>query len=202
MRELCRATRQAADSGFRNASGDYSVDKTLARFPAWDSGPRRRVKRRSVTISDIFSAWEAGPKQEVQPATVKRYRSIFGFLSSYFGDRDVNSLSDDDVHEWATHRRDKQGVTARSINRNDLSAVKAVFGWATTRYARRLLQQNPASNVRLTEQKFDIMQQTHLKSLRAMRCDWLIESDLMEQMPQEATARSSAVTPANDSRWA
>ncbi|MHC2087034.1 site-specific integrase [Methylobacterium sp. CM6244] len=135
----------------------------------WDTGARRRVKRRSVTISDIFWAGEAGPKQEVQPATVKRYRCIFGFLSSYFGDRDVNSLSDDDVHEWAIHRRDKQGVTARSINRSDLSTVKAVFGWATTRDVRRLLQQNPDSNVHLPEQKFDIMQQTHLKSLRAMR---------------------------------
>lgn len=69
-----------------------------------------------------------------------------------------------------------------------------MFGWATTRDATRLLQQYPASNVRLPEQKFDFTQQTHLKSLRAMRCDWLIESDLMEQMPQGATARSSAVT--------
>jgi integrase len=153
MRELSRATRLAADRGMRNAANDYSADLTTARFPAWPDAASTPAKSPTITAWQIFEAWEAGPKQEVQPATVKRYRCVFGFLAAFFKDRDVNTLTDDDIHQWATYRRDHEGVSARSINRNDLAAVRALFGWATTRDGSRRMRRNPVVGLRLPEEK-------------------------------------------------
>ena len=93
MRELSRATRLAADRGMQNAANDYSADATSARFPAWPDAASAPAPGPAITAWQIFEAWKAGPRQEVEPATVKRYRCVFGFLAAFFKDRDVNTLS-------------------------------------------------------------------------------------------------------------
>ena len=68
-------------------------------------------------------------------------------------DRDIRSLTPDDIYTWAEHRRDTEGVSARVINKNDLVAASSVLGWAAGRSGGQLLRSNPVAGVALDEPK-------------------------------------------------
>ena len=65
--------------------------------------------------------------------------------------RDVRTLTGDDVFAWAVHRRDRESISPRAINKNDLVAVSSVFQWGTGRASGQILSSNPASGISLDE---------------------------------------------------
>lgn len=68
-------------------------------------------------------------------------------------DRDIRSLTQDDLYAWANHRKDVEGVHASAINRNDLVAASSVFAWAVGLHGGKLLPSNPVTGVSLEEPK-------------------------------------------------
>ena len=67
------------------------------------------------------------------------------------GSRDIRAITGDDIYGWAELRRAQDGIQPKVINRNDLIALKSVFGWAAKRQGGRLIATNPATGVRLDE---------------------------------------------------
>lgn len=49
-------------------------------------------------------------------ATIKRYRASWRNLSTFTKDKDARALTGDDVHAWAVDRRNREGVSPKSIN--------------------------------------------------------------------------------------
>jgi integrase len=72
-------------------------------------------------------------------------------LAALTGRRDIRSITGDDLHAWAEHRRDQEGVSPRAVNKNDLVAASSVFRWAMDRSGGRALTSNPATGVHLDE---------------------------------------------------
>ena len=103
-----------------------------------------------LTTADLLErlAYHADKKAK---NTLKRYRVSLRSLAAFFGERDARSLSGDDLHAWAEQRRDRDGVSPRAVNKNDLVAASSMFRWAMDRSGGRVLASNPASGVHLDE---------------------------------------------------
>ncbi len=106
-----------------------------------------------ITTDALIERWLAYHSDKKAKNTLKRYKASLRSLAAYTGARDVRALTDDDLHAWAEHRRDKDGVSPRAINKNDLVAASSMFKWALDRNGRRLMATNPAAGVRLGEPK-------------------------------------------------
>ncbi|SFG63143.1 DUF6538 domain-containing protein [Methylobacterium gossipiicola] len=147
---------QAASLISRNAEGDYRPDPDAARFPAWQPpgpspAPRMEAVGEVVTTAELFERWATYSVDKKAANTIKRYRGSFRSLSAFMKDRDVRTLSGDDLYAWAEHRRDVEGVTPRAINKNDMVAASSVFGWAVDRAGKQLLPANPVTGITLDE---------------------------------------------------
>ncbi len=67
--------------------------------------------------------------------------------------KDVRKIDEDDIWAWAEHRRDVDGIAARTVNRNDLVAASSVFAFASSRDGKRLIAANPVKGVKLDAPK-------------------------------------------------
>jgi integrase len=124
--------------------------------------------------------------------TLKRYKASLRSLAAFTGERDVRSLKDDDLHAWAEHRRDKEGVSPRAINKNDLVAASSIFKWAMDRSGGRVMTSNPATGVHLDEPKIEI------KRERTFRPDE-IRTILRTSLNIEPHSRDQSIS--NAARW-
>ncbi|WP_186813047.1 tyrosine-type recombinase/integrase [Methylorubrum extorquens] len=104
-----------------------------------------------MSAYDLFDRWAAYSTDKRAANTLKRYRASFRSLAAFVGERDVRSLTSDDLFGWAEWRRDHDGVSARAINKNDLVAASSIFRWAAGRSGRRLISSNPVAGVSLDE---------------------------------------------------
>lgn len=106
-----------------------------------------------LTVDDLFDRWAAYNTDKRSRNTIKRYRGSFRSLIRFFEGRDVRTLTTDDLFLWAEFRRDREGISVRAINRNDLATVCSVFRWASGRSGGSLMTGNPASGVSLDRPK-------------------------------------------------
>ncbi|KAB0264357.1 tyrosine-type recombinase/integrase [Microvirga brassicacearum] len=139
----------------KNADGDYSPDAAASRFPAWEAplavpDKTPSLPKDKITAWDLFERWEKANQEMKSEGTIKRYRASWRSLSAFTKDKDVRALTGDDIHEWAVDRRDRESVSPKSINQNDLVAASSVFKWAMGR-ERRLVTDNPAAGLSLDE---------------------------------------------------
>lgn len=63
-----------------------------------------------------------------RPSTVEVHRAAMGRLVDYFGSRDVNSLTTEDLRDFLQWRL-KQGVSSNTANK-DARSLRALLGWA------------------------------------------------------------------------
>jgi integrase len=106
-----------------------------------------------LTVGDLFDRWAAYNADKRSRNTIKRYRGSFRSLIRFFEGRDVRTLTTDDLFLWAEFRRDREGISVRAINRNDLATVCSVFRWASGRSGGSLMTSNTASGVSLDRPK-------------------------------------------------
>jgi integrase len=102
----------------RHAEGDYSPDVWVERFP--------KMATAGMTCWQLFEAWLA--ERKPKPATVDRWRGVFLNLQSYFGERDIASITEEDATKWKDHLI-TAGRSGRTVNDVWLTAVKRVFKW-------------------------------------------------------------------------
>lgn len=145
----------------QHAEGDYSPDEAAKRFPDWErpaiqtatppeaAGKPAEARRGAcggMKAGELFERWKVASVTRVKPATIERYAVSFKSLAAYTK-KPVTEITSDDVYAWFEQRRDKEGVSARTINKNDRVAVSSVFSWATTRDAGKLLTANPVKDL-------------------------------------------------------
>jgi integrase len=118
----------------------------------------------SVTLATLLERWLAYHADKKAKNTLKRYKASLRSLSAYTNERDVRSLTGDDLHAWAEHRRDKDGVSPQAVNKNDLVAASSMFKWAMDRSGGRVMAANPATGVRLDEPKAAVKRERTFRS--------------------------------------
>lgn len=150
-----QALVQAAWVLKRNANGDYRPDAGASRFPEWQRpGPAEPSATQSgerITVATLVDKWAAYSADKRAANTIKRYKGSLLSLSNFAKDRDIRSLTSDDLYAWAEHRRDLEGVSPRVVNKNDLVAASSVLGWAAGRSGGQLLSANPVTGLSLDE---------------------------------------------------
>ncbi len=104
-----------------------------------------------TTVKELWDRFSTAKEEMLSPKSIRRYAPSLASLAGHCGDRDIQTITGDDIFRWAVHRRDTDGILPRVINRNDLAAVKSVFAWATTHQGGKLLLSNPAEGIRLDE---------------------------------------------------
>jgi integrase len=118
--------------------------------PQVKPAPRPATHRPGVTTVEIlFERWKEALTKKRAPSTFRRYAPSLASFHAFWGDRDVGLVTQDDVWKWALAREKEVGVTAATINKNDLVAVSSVLGWAASFPGGRVLATNPAKGVRL-----------------------------------------------------
>jgi integrase len=109
------------------------------------------INRPTLTIGDLFERWSADRADKRAPNTIKRYRGSIRSFDAFTKGRDIRTLTGDDVFAWAVHRRDREGISPRAVNKNDLVAVSSIFRWGAGRASGQILASNAASGISLDE---------------------------------------------------
>ena len=201
IREIATAYRLLDRKLERNADGDYSPDESARRFPAFvppaasAAAPSRASKESGgagIGIQALFERWREKRANSLAPSTIRRYGPSVASLDAFTKAKDVRSLTQDDIWEWAEHRK-LEGASEKTINRNDLVAVVSILNWATTRDGERLRTDNPAKGVKLEEPKVRVKRE---KTFRIAEIQKILTSARAVRIP----ARDPQ--PAASRRWA
>ncbi len=169
LREFRRAELSGAAALRRMLDGDFSDEEKPKFFPAFEPVPQPPAAHAAGASQEILSArrvydlWAGKRLGKLADDTLRRYKPTLYSLSAFSKDRDVRQMTDVDIHAWAKHRVAAEGVTARTVNRNDLVAVNSVFNYMTSLNGDRLLQHNPAEGVKLDE---DVRQESRENHFR------------------------------------
>jgi hypothetical protein len=111
----------------RRARGDFSPDERLEQFPKFEATSKPHKDSTGWTPWKLFEAWVDARKPA--PATVDRWRGVFGALQKHFEGRTAASISAEDVQTWVEGL-----VTAKrragTVMDIWLNAANTVFGWA------------------------------------------------------------------------
>jgi integrase len=156
-----RALRDALESRHRNAQGDYSPDLKAERFPTWSSplqpSPSAPAVIEAGALTSLIEGWWVEAKaRNLKPSTYESYsNSMKGFIA-FLGHDNSSRVSAADVIRFKDHRlatinpRTRRPISAKTVKDNDLSGLKAVFGWAV---ANGKMRSNPAQGVTLKAAK-------------------------------------------------
>ena len=84
----------------RRAGGDYRQDRRPEKFPstAGLAVSPSNVKPSGLTAWGAFELWIE--ERKPAPSSVNRWRAVFGALRDTFRDRDVASITTEEVQEW------------------------------------------------------------------------------------------------------
>jgi integrase len=161
--EFARAIRDAAERRARQAEGDYRPDPNSERFPAWErptvasdggagTAPSSSAK---VTLTGLVDGWwREQEKVGKSKSTYVNYKGAFGKLVAFLKRDDARRATADDaqrltaeeVVSFKDHRLNVDEVAPRTVNDNDLAALRSVLGWAVDN---KKLTANVALGIRL-----------------------------------------------------
>ena len=160
LRAFWLALRDALEARLRNAQGDYTPDAKAERFPAWVAPNENAVKQPAVKGGSLTSLvegwWTEAKARNLKPSTHESYSNSMKALVAFLGHDDCSRVTKNDVIGFKDHRlatinpRTGRPISAKTIKDNDLSGLKAVFGWAVSNGK---MQSNPAEGVTLKAAK-------------------------------------------------
>ncbi len=153
-RAFSRMLLDGLDISARRASGDYSADPNLSKFPSWEPSPALHpppTPNSNLSLIGLVDAWwkeaEAVGKSL---STYESYSNTVRQFSAFIGHDDAMRVSPEDVIRYKNHRlsmispRTGKPISPITIKGSDLTAFKSVFDWAVSN---RMLPSNPASGV-------------------------------------------------------
>ena len=154
---FCMALRQALEHRHRNAQGDYRPDPKADRFPEWSAPSHASAPstagskdakpaqgKATVTLSGLVEAWWTEAKAAGRKlSTFESYRSTMGKMIAFLRHDDAARVTREDVIRFKDHRI-ASGVRPKTVNDNDLSGLKTIFGWAAMNGK---LPSNPAAGL-------------------------------------------------------
>lgn len=103
----------------------------------------------TISTNTLWEKYQSKNADILATSTMHRYRASITRFIAFMPTKDVRSITDDDVYAWAEHRRDAEGISARTVNGNDLVALSSMFAWAQGREGGKILKDNPAKGVLL-----------------------------------------------------
>ncbi len=132
-----REWRSALDIMKARQEGD------VVETPAVPDGPAR------VTVLELFDKFETAKRGRLADITLRGYRRKLSAFAAFVGEKDIRSLTDDDVYGWARHREEVDRIKPHIIQKNDVAAVSSVFSWAASKLGGQLVPANIAADVDL-----------------------------------------------------
>lgn len=132
----------------RRAGGDFSQDPRMTKFAnnaALPAGGRQ--KPAGLDCWQAFEAWVK--ERRPAPATVDRWRGVFLALNAHFEERDVATITADDVVAWKDTLM-TEDRSARVVNEVWLRSAVTVFNWLKDN---RKVVSNPFAGVRIAAPK-------------------------------------------------
>ena len=145
LKEVQRAWEQATQQQHKRSQGDFSPDPNAGRFPEWEKPKPVSSASSGPTIADLFERWEKDHRANGKPdKTVRDFSQKLQSLKTYLGHEDVERITPRQISEWCDHLRDNKGLAAKTINAKYLSAVKAVFRLALSKF---LIDSDPSEGV-------------------------------------------------------
>ncbi|KPF65700.1 hypothetical protein IP69_17320 [Bosea sp. AAP35] len=144
----------------RLKANDYR-DPVSTTLPTYTPPPRHALpsprhvagRSRTLTVERLFELWKKVHEKKRAPSTFRRYGPSLSSLHAFWGERAVGLMIEDDIWAWALAREKEAGISAATINKNDLVAISSVLGWAASFPGGRVLSANPAKSVRLEEDR-------------------------------------------------
>lgn len=139
----------------QNASGDYSPDEIVTRYPAFERPKEVTAKPQSTgtakqTITGLVEGWWREAKAAGRSiSTYEAYERAGRFLSEFLKHDDAHAVTDEDIIRFKEHRLD-QGISLKSITAGDLSAIRQLFQWGIDN---KKLTHNPAADIRVAKVK-------------------------------------------------
>jgi integrase len=137
------ALRDAFEKRQRNAVGDFTPDPKAIRFPEWttpiSSPPQDKPSGAKPVVSLkglVESWWQEAKATGRKPSTYESYRNTVANFAAFLGHDDATKVTPEDVLRFkdyrlaSVHPRTGKPVSAKTVKDSDLSALKAVFGWA------------------------------------------------------------------------
>lgn len=145
LKEVQRAWEQATQQQNKRSQGDFSPDPEAGRFPEWEKPQPVRSAPSGPTIADLFERWEKDHRANGKPdKTVRDFSQKLQSLKAYLGHEDMERITPRHISEWCDDLRDNKGLAAKTINAKYLSAVKAVFRLARSKF---LIDSDPSEGV-------------------------------------------------------
>ena len=136
------AAIQATKHVLRECEGDWRADPLAERFPSPDV-----LVETSTAVVDVEAVWVMVVKG-CGPKTLLKYRRILDDLLAFLGTKDLGSITRKDVKSWRDVLVKRPGLAARTVQRDYLGSIKAIFACAARN---DLLTVNPAEGVTVEE---------------------------------------------------
>jgi len=151
--QVADAMNDAADRAHRFAEGDYAPAPYENRFPRLElpGASPEPPPTGSVGIHELFNGWwrEAEAAQSAKPSTHDSYKRTVDNLVAFLKHDDATRVCPEDIVRFKDHRL-SQGVSAKTVNGTDLSALKSIFGWGKRNHK---IASNPAEGITIKVKK-------------------------------------------------
>jgi integrase len=132
----------------RRARGDYTPDTRLQTFPPpFALATKRPTNGPGRTCWELFDAWVS--RKQPAKSTINRWRSVFLNLNTAFGNRNADTISEDEAKAWSDLLISPKR-SARTVADVWVVGARTVFGWAVRE---RLATANPFKAVFVTVPK-------------------------------------------------
>ncbi len=160
--EFAKALRDAWEQRARQAKSDYRPDPNSERFPVWErpvaasggdgGGAGTPSSPPKVTLTGLVDSWwKEQEKVGKAKSTYVNYKGVFGRLVAFLEQDkarkptadDALRLTADEVVSFKDYRLEA-GMSPRTVNDNDLAALRSVLGWAVVN---KKLPANVASGI-------------------------------------------------------
>jgi integrase len=118
---------------------------------------REKLANGDASLSGLFQGWwKEAQAAGLKPSTYESYRHTFSSFIAFLGHDDATRVTKSDVVRFKDHRlttpsrRTGRVPSAKTVKDSDLSALKAVFGWAVVNLK---LTSNPATGITIRVSK-------------------------------------------------
>jgi integrase len=165
LSEFARTLRDAWELRARHSDGDYRPDPNSERFPAWQrpadapsgdgEGSGAPSSSAKVTLTGLVDDWwkeqeKVGKSKSTRDNYGAAFKKLVAFLRRDATRRataeDALRLTAEEVVRFKDHRLNVDKVAPRTVNDNDLAALRSVLGWAVDN---KKIPTNPALGIRL-----------------------------------------------------
>jgi len=158
LEQIATAVERAGATLQRYASGDYSPDVNLTKYPEWEAPREVEAKAAKVSLSGLLEGWwkEFSRGTRNYTSTYDGYSRAIRYFTDYLGHDDASKVTPLDVVGYKDKRlsdvnpQSGELISSRTINDSELVALKTVFKWGVKE---QRLKSNPAEGIGLKTTK-------------------------------------------------